>query len=339
MKTSSLLLVVRIVTILSLFGAIAGPCAQGQISFFATPTYPGTAAVIGDFNRDGNLDIINSTGTVLLGNGNGTFTTSMTLSNVPSFVADFNGDGIPDVLATSSGYLLVFLGNGDGTFQTPKATYTGIQLSGLAVADLVTGNHDAAVLVPNPDPSGGVLVYLGKGDGTFAAPVNYPSPYTYQLFVGDFNGDGKPDILGPAGGVFVLLGNGDGTFQTAKITNTPLAFLASIGDVNDDQKLDLVIYTDSSTTQFAVMFGNGDGTFQQPGNLFTPTVSSSPALADVNGDGKLDLLVQGFPFLQVYLGNGDGTFTAGSAYSFNFQNLSPFPASSWGISTTMVNRT
>ena len=260
----------------------------------------------------------------MLGKGNGTFTTGTTLSNVPSFVADFNGDGIADVLATSSGYLLVFLGNGDGTFQTPKATYTGIQLSGLAVADLVTGNNDASVLVPNPDPSGGVLVYLGKGDGTFAAPVNYPSPYAYQLFVGDFNGDGKPDILGPAGGVFVLLGNGDGTFQTARITNAPaLAFLAAIGDVNDDQKLDLVIYTDSSTTQFAVMFGNGDGTFQQPSNLFTPTVSSSPALADVNGDGKLDLLVEGFPFLQVYLGNGDGTFTAGSAYSFNFQNLNP----------------
>ena len=171
--------------------------AQSQISFYGTPTIPGcAAAVIGDFNRDGNLDVINCAGTVLLGKGDGTFTTGTTLSNVPSFVADFNGDGIPDVLAfTQSGNLYVYLGNGDGTFQAPKETHTGVPLytPGLAVADLVTGNNDADVVVPNP--AGGVLVFLGKGDGTFAAPVNYASPYAGQLFVGDFTGDGNVDIL------------------------------------------------------------------------------------------------------------------------------------------------
>src|SRR5580692_11900960 len=170
MKTSSLLvaLVIRVVaTILFSLAVIAAPFAHAQISFYGTPTYPGTAAVIGDFNRDGNLDIINSAGTVLLGKGNGTFITGTTLSNVPSFVADFNGDGIPDVLAFSqSGYLYVYLGNGDGTFQTPVQTYTGIQIYGPAVADLVTGNNHADVVIPNP--TGGVLVFLGNGNGTFA---------------------------------------------------------------------------------------------------------------------------------------------------------------------------
>jgi hypothetical protein len=269
--------------------------------------------------------IINSAGTVLLGKGDGAFTTGATLSNAPSFVADFNGDGKPDVLAfTASNHLLVYLGNGDGTFQPPQDTYAAVPLYGMAVAD-VNGDNKADVLVPNPM---GVLVFLGKGDGTFGTPVNYPSPAPTQLFVGDFNGDGELDILGTTYGlVSVLLGNSDGTFQAAKNTSSAaLAFVEAIGDLNGDQKLDLLISTSATTPQFATMFGNGNGTFQAPSNQFAPTVSNNPTLADINGDGKLDLLVQGSPeggspFLQVYLGNGDGTFALGHSYSYNSVNL------------------
>jgi hypothetical protein len=336
MKTSSLLVarVVHVVALLSLTAVFGAPFAHSQVSFYGTPTIAGcAAAVIGDFNRDGNLDIINCAGTVLLGNGNGTFTTGTTLSNVPSFVADFNGDGIPDVLAFSqSGNLFVYLGNGDGTFQAPKETYTGVPLytPGLAVADLVTGNNDADVVVPNP--AGGILVFLGKGDGTFAAPVNYASPYAIgQFFVGDFTGDGKADILSAeSGGVFVLPGNGDGTFQAAKITTFSGQWsVVAVGALNGGSTLDLVVDFSSfstSLTETAVMLGNGDGTFQQPTDQFTTsTVSSSPVLADVNGDGNLDLLIQSFPFLQVYLGNGNGVFTAAQAYSYNSVSLTPGP--------------
>lgn len=312
---------VRVVAVLCLLGATATPLGQAQVSFYQTPTYAGTAAVIGDFNQDGKLDIINSAGTVLLGKGDGTFITGTTLSNAPSFVADFNGDDKADVLAfTSSNHLLVYLGNGDGTFQPAQDTYAAVPLAGMAVADLVTGVNEADVLVPNP--MGGVLVYLGKGDGTFAAPVNYPSPVLGQLFIGDFNGDGKPDVLGTSYGlVSVLLGNGDGTLQAAKTTtSSALGFVQAVGDLNGDQKPDLVVSGNYNYTQMATMLGNGDGTFQSPGDGFYP-ISISSTLADINGDGKLDLLVQSFPFLQVYLGNGDGSFTVGQSYSYNSVDL------------------
>lgn len=84
------------------------------------------------------------------------------------------------------------MGNGDGTFQVPVDTYAALALTDVAVAD-VNGDNQADVLVL--DPSAGLIVFLSKGDGTFAAPVSYLIPANSPIFVGDFNGDGKPDIL------------------------------------------------------------------------------------------------------------------------------------------------
>src|SRR5580704_12972431 len=131
MKTSLLFspCVVRVLAILSLLGIIAVPYVQAQVSFFTPPTYAGSGSIfVADFNGDGKPDILASDGTLNLGNGDGTFHTGTAVTGTPLAVADFNGDGKPDILASDG---TLNLGNGDGTFHTGTAV-TGTPL---AVAD------------------------------------------------------------------------------------------------------------------------------------------------------------------------------------------------------------
>jgi hypothetical protein len=223
-------------------------------------------------------------------------------------------------------------------------------LNGDGKPDMVVANECiSGVINCNSESIGGVGVLLGNGDGTFQPAVSYNTGGTlvFSVAIGDVNGDGKPDIVatnlceaypcsGSTGGVSVLLGNGDGTFQPA-VSYSSGGFDASyiaIGDVNGDGKLDLVvsnicqsIATCSTNGGVSVLIGNGDGTFQpavsySAGGLNT----SSVAIADLNGDGKLDLVVvnpcsisygcyDGPGEVGVLLGNGDGTFQPAVIYS------------------------
>jgi hypothetical protein len=259
-------------------------------------------------------------------------------------VTDVNGDGKPDLIVLNGcqfgcnanyGSLVgVLLGNGDGTFQTAETYDAGSGLaSSLAVADV---NRDGKpdLLVANGES---VAVVLGNGDGTFQAPVNCGGSEAQAVAVADVNGDGKPDLLvadgGNNGGVSVLLGNGDGTFQTA-VTYGSGGYVAqsvAVADVNGDGKPDLVVANACADSNcdtngvVGVLLGNGDGTFQTA----VPYSSvgyygTSVAVADVNGDGKPDLLVvnqatqyegRSDGVVGVLLGNGDGTFQTAVPYS------------------------
>ncbi len=321
MKTSprSVAVVVHLAVILSLLGAIAPPCAQAQVSFLQPLTFLGGAVnVDADFNKDGKLDIA-TPGTLLLGNGDGTFKAAINLSVSGNLVAtaDFNGDGNPDLLiaSTQSTGLNILLGNGDGTFQPPKITNVGTSFGVIAVADV---NGDGTPDVLGLVTGGQVFVFLGNGDGTFKTGVPYfAGPNPNQMLTGDFNGDGKLDIAtagpGTPGEIAVMLGKGDGTFQspvTSTGVATPVALAA--GDLNGDGKLDLII-SDNSTHQSYTFFGNGNGTFQA-GIVAAPVVGGL-AMADLNGDGKLDLVGEDTGLGEaVALGKGDGTFTYTRSY-------------------------
>ena len=199
---------------------------------------------------------------------------------------------------------------------------------GMATADFNgDGMLDLAVVGSSPSgtiiPANPVTVLLGKPDGTFGAPVEYQTGGECgPITVGDFNGDGKPDLVLPCitGSVSILLGNGDGTFQAPRPTSIAIFATLTTGDFNHDGKLDVAVI--NKLNQISVLLGNGDGTFQPPVDY--PVESATNAFVtgltsgDFNGDGKLDLAVThincpyGGPcvnnFVGILLGNGDGTF-------------------------------
>jgi hypothetical protein len=264
-------------------------------------------------------------------------------------VGDFNGDGKLDAAAANdcplqgcaNGVVSIFLGNGDGTFQ-PAVQYSSGALYALSVAvadvnkdgkaDLLVGNSCGS---SDCSVSGGVGVLLGNGDGTFQTAVPYNSiANVYAIAAGDLNNDGDPDVvLGSGDGtVVVLLGNGDGTFQ-APVSYASGGFSVygvAVADVNADGKPDLLTanYCDTEITCSAsgsgiigVLKGNGDGTFQAAAAYDSGgSAALSVAAADLNADGKIDLVVANqnptVPdgSVGVLSGNGDGTFQTAVAY-------------------------
>jgi uncharacterized protein (UPF0548 family) len=242
-----------------------------------------------------------------------------------------------------AGTISALLGKGDGTFQPPiSSTVT----SSYAPFSLTAGDFngdgkpDLIVIVINTGPpwytNSAISVLLGNGDGTFKPAFNYASDLAPQsVAVGDFNGDGKPDLAvanygssGPAftnGSVSLLMGNGDGTFQAAVNYAAGLNPISvAVSDFNGDGKLDLVV-ANSGSTNTSVLLGNGDGTFRPAVSYGAETAPYSVASGDFNGDGKLDLVVANFgnPYsltpiggsISILLGNGDGTFQAAVNYA------------------------
>jgi predicted NUDIX family NTP pyrophosphohydrolase len=160
----------------------------------------------------------------------------------------------------------------------------------------------------------------GVPSAGFAKAVNYGAGSgPWSVAVGDFNGDGKPDLAvanEESNNLSVLLGNGDGTFQTAVNYSVGLQpWSVAVGDFNLDGKPDLAVANEGSSN-VSVLLGNGEGTFQAAVNYGAGSGPWSVAVGDFNGDGKLDLAVADTVSnsVSVLLGNGDGTFQAGVNY-------------------------
>ena len=298
----------------------------------------GKFMAVGDFNGDGKLDLAVANGSantvsILLGNGDGTFQTAVPLAIAFSAdfvaIADFNNDKKLDLLVSSGngntsnptpGSIAILLGNGDGTFQTPKilSVTMALYVAYVAIGDFNgDGNLDVAAgegvsldctLTGAACLNGNVVVFLGNGGGTFQAPVKSPVNFAPVFFsTGDFNGVGKTDLV--IGGVEVFNSG-------PELPSTQVRVIATAP-------------------------GNGDGTFGAPIVVASlpasvplcrgPAVNGDIVVVDLNGDGQLDLTTTvaeytgacGSPIQSsaawVFLGSGDGTFQA--PQQFNLATL------------------
>jgi hypothetical protein len=278
---------------------------------------------------------------VLLGKGDGTFLPALTFpagaGRRSVAVGDFNGDGKLDLAVAGFGYaytypygwtptvgdVRVLLGNGDGTFQPAQSLPAGINPASVAVGDFNgDGKPDLAVANIGYSFQGSVSLLLGKGDGTFQAALTFPAgSEPVSVAVGDFNGDGIPDLAVanqgdfPSyyvndGSVSLLLGKGDGTFQTA--VNYPAGrrpWFVAVGDFNGDGVPDLAVVSPETVR---VLLGKGNGTFQTTNVSYVAgSEPVSVAVGDFNGDGFPDLAVANSYSSDVSILLNDATWAGG----------------------------
>jgi hypothetical protein len=302
---------------------------------YATGSAPSGVAV-GDFNADGRPDLAvanfnSGTVSVLLGTGGGIFApktdypvgTSPTAGPHAVAVADFNGDGRPDLAVLnyqSDDSVSVLLNNGNGTFAAKTDYPTGFNPYSLAVGDFNGDGRPDLVSANNSSLSNSVSVLRNNGNGTFAAKVDYPAGTSpYGVAVGDFNGDFRADLaVNNQTGVSVFLNNGTGTFlpKVDYVTNGN-GFSVAVGNFNADGHPDLVV-PNYSTGTVSVLLGSSSGTFAPKLDYAAGPAPYLPAVGDFDGNGQLDLAVSNYGHttdgLSVLPGQGNGAFGAREAF-------------------------
>jgi hypothetical protein len=298
---------------------------------FAAPVAYGLngpqALATADVNGDGKPDLISLVDgggsiAVQLNNGKGGFGSATDHWSGSSGTDVFTALAVADlgggkVAAVAAGYDEDDSFGAPGPISTLDDSFTAVEtydlipnnapISSLALADVFGNGTLAAVAASNI----GQVFVIAFPDyvQTYDIPAQDTFPGPVQVAVGDFNGDGKPDIVVAGGSsVSVLLNNGNGTFGTAQTYaagGSPTS--VALGDFNRDGKLDLV--TGNSNSTVSVLFGHGDGTFGTAQNYAIGGPATSVAVGDFNHDGFLDVATTGAE-MDVLLNNGNGTFGA-----------------------------
>jgi hypothetical protein len=261
---------------------------------------------IADLNGDTRADLVvanrgNSTVSVLLGNGNGTFGTPVQYQGfhapVSIAVGDINGDGKLDVVTAPQSFgIPVSLGNGDGTLQTPQYYSNGnpvpSDVTSVAIAD-VSGDNRADIIVSNV-PHQNISVLLGNAGGGFQPAILYGVNQSNSVAVGDLNLDETPDVVSAttAGQAAIFFGTGNGDLSgSSHYEAGSRSMSVAIADVNGDGRPEIVVANKDSDNVSVLKSGLNFFTFPKVAEPNAGDGPSCVAIGDMNGDGRPDLVV------------------------------------------------
>ena len=317
-------------------GSSQHPLFEAPIGFL-TGLNSSTSAT-GDFDGDGIPDIavveeVTNKLTVYIGNGNGTFveTVSYSTGETPKdvLVANFGGVAALDIAvavdsSASTDTVMLFLGQGDGTFQTPVPYPVGFGPMVLVASDFDGVNGvDLGVL---NEVSADISILLGNGDGTFQAErrvTDVGDPSVWLLAAGDVKKDGNPDLLIAHDYGLELLpgtGNPEGLFQTSETILSLPGIMLDLGleDWDKDENPDVIItfakkYTPTVDGKISILWGAGDGTFPTS-DTFTNSGHRQPevlAFGDFDTDGNPDMAFRDFEESSLVVVFGTGVRVGG----------------------------
>ena len=286
--------------------------------------------VVEDFNGDGHEDVAslgNQLLRILLGHGDGTFTSAGTI-DVPDgglrgVSGDLNDDGNPDlvVLLFYDPYVLVLLGNGDGTFQPPQQYAVPEGAYAAAIGEL-TGDDKPDLAIGHAGDSSAISTVLpGTGGGSFGPAEIYENggDGAASVVIADVDRDGHGDFLkGTWWGPLVLLNRGDGTFPSPVTSDVDSGGSPpTVDDLDDDGALDLAVAPEPTEPgTIAIMLGGGDGSFVLADQVGTGGESHSAIVAAELGQGVFKDLASADELsnaVRVYPGLGAGMFGAGAS--------------------------
>ena len=320
---------------------------NGQGSFDTHMTYPTGydsfpyAVAIADLNDDGRLDVaVANFGTntvyIFFGHGYGTLILRLILStglgsNPHSItVADLNNDNRLDIMVANyhANNVGVFLGYRNGTFSTQKTYFLGVESNPYSVATGYIDNDRQLDIVVSNAGDDSVSVLIGYGNGTFATPATYvipPGSSPNGLTVGDFDDNNQTDVVLSnidANSIIVFVG------YTSISSKTPTVYPLDkdsipnnvvIADVNKDDNPDIIV-PNHTVDSVSILLGYGNGSFDEPMSFKTGngTRPYHVAIADVNNDNFLDIVVANYfaDHLSLLVGDGNDSFTLTNAFSY-----------------------
>jgi hypothetical protein len=242
------------------------------------------------------------------------FTNTSSFSTTASgdiVAGDFNGDGVLDLIIAGGSSLLLYAGNGIGGFGLAGSSVGAVSNPRIVTADF---NRDGIpdLAVANPGLQSLTVFLSSSSGGLGLSKTTQSNLYSVSaLAVGDFNGDGFPDVIAASYyGSEIYLSDGSGNLHFSGTLNYGgnIAYIAT-GDFNGDGRTDVVI-ADNNSSKVVIFLGNGNGTFSAGGNYTVGTNPVFVAVADLNGDNIPDLIVanSGSNSISTLLGLGNGSF-------------------------------